>query len=86
MILSQNSAQSVVDYLIQKGISPERLVAKGYGETRPIAPNSLPDKSDKKTAVQNLKLSGEQTSIQIFCTNTNDKIVRQIAQRFLTTH
>lgn len=46
MILSQNRAQSVVNYLIQKGISPERLVAKGYGETMPIAPNSNPDGSD----------------------------------------
>jgi len=25
----------VVDYLIEKGISPQRLVAKGYGETWP---------------------------------------------------
>jgi peptidoglycan-associated lipoprotein len=30
--LSQRRAQSVVDYLISKGISPQRLVAKGYGE------------------------------------------------------
>jgi len=33
--LSQKRAQSVVDYLIQKGINPLRLVAKGYGETWP---------------------------------------------------
>jgi outer membrane protein OmpA-like peptidoglycan-associated protein len=24
----------VVDYLIAKGIAPERLIAKGYGETK----------------------------------------------------
>ncbi len=46
MKLSQNRAQSVVNYLIQKGISPERMVAKGYGESMPIAPNSNPDGSD----------------------------------------
>ena len=33
--LSQKRAQSVVDYLITKGITPARLVAKGYGETWP---------------------------------------------------
>jgi len=33
--LSQKRAQSVVDYLISKGINPARLVARGYGETWP---------------------------------------------------
>ena len=34
-ILSQKRAQSVVDYLILRGIEPNRLVAKGYGEHVP---------------------------------------------------
>jgi peptidoglycan-associated lipoprotein len=33
--LSQKRAQSVVNYLITKGIVADRLVAKGYGETEP---------------------------------------------------
>ncbi len=33
--LSQKRAQSVVDYLIDKGIDPDRLSAKGYGESSP---------------------------------------------------
>ena len=33
--LSQRRAQAVVDFLIDKGISPKRLIAKGYGEEMP---------------------------------------------------
>ncbi len=34
-ILSQKRAESVVNYLIQRGIAPDRLIAKGYGERVP---------------------------------------------------
>jgi len=37
--LSQRRAEAVRNYLISKGISPDRLEAVGYGETRPIASN-----------------------------------------------
>ncbi|MBK6930213.1 MAG: OmpA family protein [Saprospirales bacterium] len=33
MDLSQRRAQSVVDYLVSRGISPARLIARGYGES-----------------------------------------------------
>lgn len=38
--LSNRRAQSVVSFLISSGISKDRLVAKGYGETQPIATNT----------------------------------------------
>lgn len=37
--LSDARAASVVTYLVGKGIAQERLVAKGYGETGPVATN-----------------------------------------------
>ncbi len=37
--LSQQRAQSVLDYLSNNGIQPERLTASGFGETLPIASN-----------------------------------------------
>lgn len=45
-VLSEARAQSCVDYLISKGVRPEQLSAKGYGEQIPIAPNQNDDGSD----------------------------------------
>jgi OOP family OmpA-OmpF porin len=44
--LSQKRSESVVSYLISKGIASDRLVAKGYGMSMPIAPNKNQDGSD----------------------------------------
>ncbi|HPB01594.1 MAG TPA: OmpA family protein [Bacteroidales bacterium] len=37
LTLSQQRAESVRNYLIKKGIAANRIVAKGYGETMPVA-------------------------------------------------
>lgn len=39
--VSQDFAQSIVDYLVKKGIPKNKLSAAGYGNTRPINPISL---------------------------------------------
>lgn len=57
MKLSQARAQAVVTYLVKKGIAKKRLIAKGYGETQPVAPNTLPDgKPDLKGMQQNRRV------------------------------
>ena len=41
--LSQDRAESVRTYLVNRGIAANRLVAKGYGDTRPLASNETAD-------------------------------------------
>jgi outer membrane protein OmpA-like peptidoglycan-associated protein len=39
MTLSEQRARAVRDFVIGKGIAADRITAKGYGETKPVAPN-----------------------------------------------
>jgi len=50
--LSEKRAQAVVDYLVAKGISPERLTAGGFGENKPAASNSTKDGRQKNRRVE----------------------------------
>jgi peptidoglycan-associated lipoprotein len=50
--LSQRRAESAVRYIVQHGIAPDRLVAKGYGESKPIARNTNPDGTDNPVGRQ----------------------------------
>jgi outer membrane protein OmpA-like peptidoglycan-associated protein len=57
LTLSQLRSQAVVAALVKKGVSAKRLVAKGYGESQPIAPNLLPTgKPDLKGMQQNRRV------------------------------
>ncbi|MCD6498559.1 MAG: OmpA family protein [Deltaproteobacteria bacterium] len=40
LVLSQRRAEAVRQYLIAKGVGPDRLQSVGYGDTRPIQPNT----------------------------------------------
>lgn len=41
--LSERRANAVKDYLISKGINADRIVAKGYGESKPVVENNSPE-------------------------------------------
>src|SRR5262249_30689347 len=54
--LSAARAISVVQYLISKGIPPQRLVAAGFGESQPLAPGTT-DEAFRRNRRLELKLT-----------------------------
>lgn len=55
--LSQARAQSVRAYLVQKGVGADRLTARGYGESNPIADNSTAEGREQNRRVELKKQS-----------------------------
>ena len=52
MRLSQNRADSVMKALVERGIDPARLTAKGFGPTEPIGDNATEEGRQKNRRVQ----------------------------------
>lgn len=52
MKLSEQRASSVRDYLIYRGVNEKRLIAKGYGESQPIADNRTKEGRAKNRRVE----------------------------------
>lgn len=50
--LSQKRADSVMKYLVEHGIEPERLTAKGFGEDVPLVPNDTEENKEKNRRVE----------------------------------
>jgi OmpA-OmpF porin, OOP family len=52
--LSQQRAEAIRNYVIKKGIRPERIRAKGYGATQPVADNSTDEgrQQNRRTEVR----------------------------------
>ncbi len=44
--LSEQRARTVRDWLARQGVIPADTPIKGYGKTRPVAPNQMPDARD----------------------------------------
>lgn len=55
--LSQARADAVRAYLASKGVAPERMTAKGYGPSEPVAPNTT-----REGRAQNRRVELRQTS------------------------
>lgn len=54
--LSIRRANAVKEWLVQRGIEPERIKTKGYGPDRPIAPNNSEENKRKNRRIEFLRL------------------------------
>ncbi|HEX6431512.1 MAG TPA: DUF5723 family protein, partial [Niastella sp.] len=50
--LSAKRAQAVKNYLVKKGISATRITAQGFGDSKPVAPNTTPAGRTKNRRVE----------------------------------
>jgi len=75
--LSASRAQSVVDYLVSKGINRERLIAKGYGERNLLIQNAITEEqhqANRRTTFKVVKILGNssQKIDEVIHTNKDD--------------
>ncbi len=54
--LSERRANSVRDYLVEKGIAPERITVVGYGRTKPAVYEVTPGDINSKEAKANMRV------------------------------
>ena len=55
--LSENRAKAAVDYIISNGVSSERIVSKGYGETIPKIQNAQTEEEHQKNRRTEIKIT-----------------------------
>ena len=59
--LSQERAQAVRDYLVERGVAPDRLIAKGYGEAYPVASNDTEADRERNRRSEFIRVDGPAT-------------------------
>jgi outer membrane protein OmpA-like peptidoglycan-associated protein len=64
-LLSENRAKAVVDYLVDHGITKDRLKFAGYGETEPIYSDTEIYKEKSKTKQEELHQQNRRTEFKI---------------------
>ena len=50
--LSERRAQSVVDYLAERGVPVERMKAVGYGASQPVVPNDTSENMARNRRIE----------------------------------
>jgi len=75
MKLSAKRANSVVEYLISKGVNRERLIAKGYGESKLLIVNAITEddhQANRRTAFQVIDAKLVESTETVVADNTPD--------------
>jgi outer membrane protein OmpA-like peptidoglycan-associated protein len=62
--LSADRSESVRAWLVQHGVGPDKLVAKGYGQTRPLVPNVTAANRAKNRRVQFIILERDAAAVR----------------------
>ncbi len=62
--LSEARAQSVLDYLVKRGIDKKRLSSRGMGETSPFLPNTSVENRRRNRRVEFLLIKPEDVKVQ----------------------
>ncbi len=52
LLLSQKRAEAIINYLVIRDIDKKRLVARGFGETKPLVPNDSDENRAKNRRVE----------------------------------
>jgi len=75
--LSQRRARSAVDYIITQGISAERLVAKGYGETQLLISNEEIEKLPTAEAKEQAHQKNRRTEFKILSYDKSKRLQKE---------
>ncbi|HCS26182.1 MAG TPA: hypothetical protein DIW43_01930, partial [Spongiibacteraceae bacterium] len=75
--LSRQRAEAVQDYFVDKNVNPDRLVFRGFGEARPIAPNSFDDGSDNPEG----RFENRRVELNVLDLETFNAVKSEIAER-----
>jgi len=51
-MLSEKRAEATREYFVLRGIEPDRITTRGFGETRPIASNDTPEERAKNRRIE----------------------------------
>ena len=75
--LSRERAEAVQDYFVKNGVNADRLVFRGFGEARPIAPNSFDDGSDNPEG----RFENRRVELNVLDLETFNTVKSEIAER-----